>query len=61
MCRHGRGETTAAVARAVGGADINFIPQAYYSSHYSFCRAKVQHVLQADGRWHMPILHFPST
>ncbi len=52
MCRPGRGDTAAALARAVGGADVNLVQQAYYNGHYGFCRAKVQHVLQADGMCH---------
>jgi hypothetical protein len=45
----GRGETAQALVAAVGGEDINLAQQAYYNSHYGFCGAKVQHVLQADG------------
>ncbi len=53
MCRPGRGDTAAALlARAVGGADVNLIQQAYYNGHYGFCGAKVQHGLQADGMCH---------
>jgi hypothetical protein len=52
MCRPGRGETAAALARAVGAANVNLIQQAYYDGHYGFYGAKVQHVLQADGMCH---------
>jgi hypothetical protein len=52
MCRPGRGDTAAALARAVGVADVNLVQQAYYNGHYGFCGAKVQHVLQADGMCH---------
>jgi hypothetical protein len=52
MCRPGRGDTAAALARAVGAAAANLVQQAYYNGHYGFCGAKVQHMLQADGMYH---------
>ena len=45
----GTGEAAQNFAAVVGMEDVNLVQQAFYSRHYHFHGAKVQHVVEANG------------
>ncbi len=49
MSHPGKGQAVRELCTAAGTDDFNLMQHAYYNGHYKYHRAKVQHVLQADG------------